>query len=385
MKTAISYEPTLMSSLNTKITLEKWYEAKDAYEKKDYKQSVLLLFDYVNKDIRKKYGNSDETFFKIPHGSVIIEISFTPTHFKVVAPFLNVGPEKHIPLYRKIAEVNFYPLNLAQINLEDQKLNFSYSCELKLCEPYKIYYLLQEICHNADNFDDQFIELFDVQPINEPKILPYSTDIIEKAWSAYSRILNEAKQYMAYFDQNRMNAFNWDILNISFKRIEHLIMPNGKLRTDIEREVKQLQSQDNIYDRIQRGKVFLDELAKKSKEDYLKDIYQAESFISIKARLTPEALQQNWKRPLENATKELQDNQHIGATLTLLVAYYDMFYNNDVPDDIYHKVEKLLSNASGKEWRISSRILYDGMKAILENKPVKTSNKSGGLFKKLFG
>jgi len=385
MRQALSFDKTLMSSLNTKVTVSKWYDAKDRYDENKYKEAILELFDYVNLDIRKKYGNDNETYFKVPHGSVVVEVEFTDTHFKVKAPFLKVGADKRVPLFRKVAEVNFAPLNLAQIKLEGEQLNFHYTCPWHLCEPYKIYYVLQEICHNADNFDDEFISLFDVSPLHEPQITNYDAATLDTAWAKYNDIIKEAEAYMQYFDQNRMEYFNWDILNITFKKIEYLIMPNGKLRTDLEKQIGDLYSKDHMQDRIQRGKSFLARLKAKSKEEYLDDIYEAESFISIKSRLEHDALKQNWKRPYESAAKEIQDKQYTGAVLTLLVGFYDMYYYNNVPDDINDKVVTVLGNASGQDWHVAATTLYNGMTAILENRPVKGSSGKKGFFSKLFG
>jgi len=167
-----------------------------------------------------------------------------------------------------------------------------------------------------------------VSPLHEPQITNYDASTLDTAWAKYNDIIKEAESYMQYFDQNRMEYFNWDILNLTFKKIEYMIMPNGKLRTDLEKQISDLYSKDHMQDRIQRAKAFLNKLKAKSKEEYLEDIYEAESFISIKSRLELDALKQNWKRPFENGAKEIQDKQYTGATLTLLVGFYDMYYYN---------------------------------------------------------
>ncbi len=387
MQKALSFDETLMSSLSTKITVSKWDDTKEAYNQKKYKEVILNLFDYLDLNIRKKYGNAGETYFKVPHGSIVVEIEITDTHFSVKAPFLKIGANQRVPLFRKIAEVNFSPLILSQIKLDKDQLNFFYSTPLHLCEPLKIYYVLKEICHNADNFDDEFISLFDVEALHDPHIEDYSQETLETIWGKFKSYLKEADEYMEYFDQTRVGYFNWDMINITLKRIDYLMAPHGKLRTDIENNVNSLYSHDNMEDRIQRGKRFLDTLKNKSKEEVLADFYISESFIPTKSRSDLEHIVRSWEKPFENATKEMQNKQYMAATLTLLVAFYDIFYYNNVPDDVNSKMVNALKSAAGQDWGASAISLYNGMDAIINNKAVKSQNgtQKKGFFSKLFG
>ena len=89
-----------------------------------------MVIDYAGKDIRKKYGNSDESFFKIPHGSIVVEIEISDKALSIKVPFLQLGENNRVPILRKITEANFSLLNLSQIKLSDNLLNFEYSAPL---------------------------------------------------------------------------------------------------------------------------------------------------------------------------------------------------------------------------------------------------------------
>jgi hypothetical protein len=386
MKHALSFEETLMTSLRTRISIEKWDDAKEAYEENYYKDTILSIIDYVGSDLRKKYGNDTNSYFKIPHGSIVVEIEITDTELHIKVPFLEIGEKNKIPLLRKIAEVNFYPLNLSQIKLKDNHLNFHYSTPLHLCEPYKIYYVLEEICHNADNLDDELINLFDAKLLHEPKINFYNKEILDSAWQKFTSLLSEAEEFMNYFDEKRIEYFNWDIINITLKRIEYLIAPSGKLRTDIEHQVNCLYTKEDMQIRIQRGKKFLNTLKSISKEDFVADMYVAETFIPIKSRSEIESIKRNWGKPFETATKEMQNKQYTAATLTLLVAFYDLFYYNTIEDDINNQVVKVLRNADKKVWEEAATILYKGMDSIMKNKTIAQdlTSTTKGFLSKLF-
>lgn len=387
MTNSLSFDKTLMTSLETKIKVEKWKESLDAYKAEQYKVSFLTLLDYIDTDIRKQYANATETSFKIPHGSIVVEIEITDNLLQIKAPFLKVGNTHKIPVFRRIAEINFSPLNLAQIRFQNDELDFYYEAPLHLCEPYKIYYVLEEICHKADNYDDEFKAAFDVDSLHEPKITPYSSEILETIWSTFNRFIAEAEQYFEYFDRERMSYFNWDVINITLKKIDYCMSPQGKLRTDIEREIINLNSQDSISIKIQKGKQFLQNLKNISKEIFLEDFYIAETFIPIKSRSEIEHLKKNLEHTLKVAGEEINKGDQIGATFTLLLSFYDMLYYNMVPKEVYAKTQATLEQAANQPWKEAASSLFKGMTAIMNEQelPFQTDQpKKKGFFSKLF-
>lgn len=387
MTNALSYDKTLMTSLETKIKVEKWKESLDAYKAGDYKNSFLNLLDYIDTDIRKKYGNTDKTQFTVPHGSIVVEIEITNQLLKIKAPFLKVGNTHKIPVFRRIAEINFSPLNLAQIKYNNDELDFYYETPLHLCEPYKIYYVLEEICHKADNYDDEFKEAFDVTSLHEPKITPYSENELETIWNKFNSFLEEAYAYFDYFDKERLSYFNWDIINITLKKMDYCMSPQGKLRTDIEREIINLRSEDSINIRIQKGKQFLQFLRSMTREQFLENFYIAETFIPIKSRSEIDHLKKNLEHTLKIANDEIIKSDHIGATFTLLLSFYDMLYYNMVPKEVYLKTQSTLEEAANKPWKEAAAILFKGMTAIMNEQdlPFQTEQtKKKGFFSNLF-
>ena len=111
-------------------------------------------------DLASKTGNAGFSSFDIPHGSITLQLNITDDEFKVHAPFLNISGSKRIPLLRKVTELNFSPLNLSSIFLDGDQLAFRYSSPISLCEPYRTYDALREICIYADSYDDEFINKF---------------------------------------------------------------------------------------------------------------------------------------------------------------------------------------------------------------------------------
>ncbi len=391
MKNTLSFENSILDSFQTQITVSKWDEVMEAYEKAAHRKAILTLLDYVDVNIRKNYAQEDETFFEIPHGSITIKLWITDTIFKVVAPFLKITDDtKIVPLYRHVAELNFHPLRLPQITLDNGELDFTFETAIHLCEPFKIYYLLKDICTFADRHDDEFITKFKAAPLREPKIEKYDATILEKGYNKIQEFLEEALNFIQYLEDKRYTNYIWDVVNLTLKRIDFYIAPQGNLKTELEENINALYAKEPFENRIQKGKQYLTELKNKEKQEILDDIYIAEVFVPFKYRSNLADVKENWKNAYATAEKEMKDGHFMGACFSLTVAIYDMFYYANIPDDIAKKTINLLQNTSEKPWNVAARELYDGMTKIMNNQPLplkgsKNQSNKKSFFKKLFG
>lgn len=392
MNIAPSFDKTLLGSTQSKVNVDHWNQIMKWWEEKKYKEIISGIIDYANPSLSQKYGNSEKTSFSIPHGSVIVNVNITETSFEVNAPFLYMPDGPRVPLMRQIAQLNFSPLNLAQIVKKDDQLVFEYACPLELCEPYKVYDVLREICLYADTYDDDYITKFKARRIREPQITPYPKDTLDLAWNKFQSYLKEAQDYISFFDSKRLTGFNWDIISITLRKIEYYACPQGYLRTEIERAINELSSDVPFNDRISRGKDFLNRLQNISRERFDADMYIAETFIPYKWRSVLDNIKQNFQHANETSAKEISSGDHMGATLTLLFAFYNLYYNNNVQDDVAAVLEKAMSDASGKPWNESSGILRQALDKILSGDlsiQIHQDNNSrqsrSGIFNGLFG
>ena len=97
MKHTLTFNPSIIQSTESKINLDAFDKSVDAYDKKDYKQSFLLLLDYINPEIRSKYQKDNS--FNIPHGSVLVNIVITDYDLLITAPFLKFPEKNRVPLF----------------------------------------------------------------------------------------------------------------------------------------------------------------------------------------------------------------------------------------------------------------------------------------------
>lgn len=393
MNKNFTFHNTLLDSISSKCDVAVWDSVMAAWDNKEYLKSLQLLFDYVDPKLAEKYANSERTSWQVPHGSVIVQLEITDELLKVEAPFLKVTDSKRIPLLRQVAQLNFHPLTITKIDLEDDSLYFRFSCPLELCEPYKVYDALREICINADQYDDEFIKKFDAKRIQEPKVEHYSQDKKQKAWDYMQLYLSEAEEAFKYFEERRLSGFEWDVIMITLMKLEYLIAPQGSLRNEIEKQHAAMSANEDIITKVQQGKAFLQKLRNMSRDEFDADLYKIDTLIQYKFRATLPNVKQNLQGALDQAKKEIENKDYIGATLTLEYNFMSMYYFNHVGDEIDAMVRPYLLEASAKPVAEAADILYRTMEGLITgNVPVQRAappqgrtEEKKGFFAKLFG
>lgn len=388
MDKCFTIDPVLRTAARPKTNDKVWDKVLEAHKEKRYRDVILRILDYVDMDIANKYGNADKTQFDIPHGSINVQLHVTKDRFEVTAPFLNIDASKRIPLMRKVAELNFSPMNLSMITLDGDQLFFRYSSPLVLCEPYRTYDALREICVYADTYDDEFIKKFDAKHIREPRITHYSEEEKERGWKTVQNYIEEALEASDHFETKRLFNISWDVLTITLMRIEHFLSPQGVLRIEMEKMISYMTgSLDSLNEKTKRGKQYLNKIKNYDREAFDADLYSSETFIPFKIRATPEHVRSKSENTLAQSKKEVEQGNHLGASMTILFHFYNMFYHNDLPDDIAKTVDDALVQCSGRPWNESSEILYRALGEIMKSgaAPAKKGTKRKGFFSKLFG
>lgn len=360
-----TYFPPLQTKQASTRQDEKWDEAIALFGAKQYDKVLPTLLDYVGSHLQaKKEGNT----YVIPHGSVVVSIIQTDTEISVKCPFLNISNAKKVPLMRRLAEIRMSPLNLTNVTLESDLVYFSFSCPIELCEPYKMYSVLREICFYADSYDDEFIEKFDATHLQEPKIVPFSSDIQQEAFANYQKILNEGIQRFDQYMENRHANNAWYTLNITLKRIEFYAAPQGYLRTLVENAL------DGIYDgntpfqnRLLNGRAGLEKLKNYAQDKFSEDLYEIETFIPHKYSGKKENIRENWEDSYADAQEMVANARFEDAANLLQSCFYGLFYYNLVDESISKPITDAMAQASGLDFNQAAPILLNSMQSIMED------------------
>lgn len=365
-----------------------WDKAMDAYDAKDYRKALIETINYMNPELL--VGKETNGTFSLTkgQGSAEIHVEITDKTFSVKAPFLRVlDTTNKVALFRKIAEVNFNPLTLSQIHLKEDTLWFEHEMPIELCQPYKVYDVLREICVYADDYDDEFVEKYKADFYKEAHVQPMAGEEVEKVWGQITDILNDYKSYSAYFKEKRWNAFEWDITVISILKIVNMPYVHGTLRTKLQEYVHNMfNGQIDFQHRIDKGTNFMQKLCAKSKEDFLKDIYHADAFISLKWRSSVQILQDDAKNLERTVTKYINDGDNFSLCYFLQYNFLYMLYNFNVEELHKNAIYDVLEKVSGLEPQKAAPKLLDTYYSFLDGSTKASNSKSGkGLFAKLFG
>ncbi|MFK7813098.1 MAG: hypothetical protein AB8B59_11425 [Maribacter sp.] len=363
-----------------------WDKAMDAYDAKDYRSALIETINYVNPDLLSGKDTTRDIELVRGQGSAEIQVYITETTFSVKAPFLKATDATNkVALYRKIAEVNFNPLTLTQIHLKEDTLWFEYESPIALCQPYKVYDILREVCVYADDYDDEFVEKYKADFYKETNTQPLAGEEVEQVWQQISTVLTEYKDYSAFFKEKRWNAFQWDIIVISLLKIVNMPYVHGTLRTKLQEYVHNLfNNQIDFQHRIDKGTNFMTQLCEKSKEDFMKDIYHADAFISLKWRSSVQILQDDAKNLEATVTKYVNDGDNFSLCYFLQYNFLYTLYNFNVEEVHKNAIYDVLEKISGLEPQVAAPKLLETYRSFLNGSTTAVSGKKG-LFAKLFG
>lgn len=366
--------------------VSKWDQAIDAYDAKEYRKALIATIDYMNPELLKDKYTSGSFSLVRGQGSAEIQVDVTEKTFSVRAPFLRITDVTNkVALFRKITEVNFNPLTLSQIHLKEDTLWFEYEMPIELCQPYKVYDVLREICVYADDYDDEFVEKYKAEFYKEANVQPLAGNEVEEVWGQIDAILNDYKNYSAFFKEKRWDAFQWDNTVIALLKIVNMPYVHGTLRTKLQEYVHNMfNGQIDFQHRIDKGTNFMQKLCAKSKEDFMKDIYHADAFISLKWRSSTQILQDDVKRLENTVTKYVNDGDNFSLCYFLQYNFLHLLYNFNVEELHKNAIYDVLEKVTGLEPQKAAPKLLDTYYSFL-NGNTKVPSGSKGLFAKLFG
>ena len=367
MKQTLTFNPSTISSTASKINVDAWDESINAFDKKEYRKAFDEFLNYVNPEFRKKYGNSDGTEFNIPHGSIIVNIKIEEEQLKVTAPFMALPEKNVIPLLRQVAKMNFNNMNLAQIVLEDGKLHFEYSCPFELTNPWKIYYMFDEICYTGDKYDDEFETTFGAKRIYEPEVTPYEAGTIETVYSVIQLSCDECLNLVKEFEDDRKYGFAWNIIASTLYKVLYYSHAQGQLMNDLNKAVREHDREDiPLPEIVARSKAFIEKLKAMPKDGLAEDLYYVETFIPPKRRSNLQNIQNNFKKTYENVTNAFNAEDYLYCCLMITYKFYEMYHYNNVQDDVNAVVVDALKRSSAQPLETAAPILFKAMEKIMD-------------------
>ncbi|WP_141673265.1 YbjN domain-containing protein [Allomuricauda sp. CP2A] len=382
------FQRPIKSKDSPRMDVSYWTKAMNAYDAKEHRLALIETINYINSKVLEGQSTEGDIQIVQGQGSAEIHMSITKDTFAIKAPFVKITEKTNkVALFRRAVEINFNPLTLAQIHLKENALWFEYETPISLCQPYKVYDILREISVYSDHYDDEFIDKYKAGFYQEPRITALTADEKEKVWQQISDILEDYKNYSAFFKEKRWDDFQWDIIVISILKIVNMPCIHGTLRTKLEEYVGNLfNGKIDFKHRIDKGVNFMQKLLEKTKEEFMQDMYHAEALISLKWRSSTEILQNHAKNMEKYVNSYVKDNNNLMLCYYLQYSFLKMIYNYNLEDHHQDAIYHVLETVSGKELHEARPILLNTFHYFLDGKTGgfvhKTAKK--GLFSKLF-
>lgn len=368
MKQSLTFISPVIASTESKINVEAFDKSMEAFENREYLKSFYALLDYINGEFRTKYGNIQGNEFNIPHGSIIVQIKLDDEKLSITAPFVSLPEKGRIPLLRQVAGLNFNAMDLSTIYLRDNRLTFEYSCPIQLIEPYKIYYILEEICRTGDKYDDEFETKFGAKRIYEPRITPYSGEDTDRIYTSLQLCCKECLDAIKYFEPSRKYGYIWNIIDTTLMKFMYFAQPQGQLLNDMQKAIKDMDRDDlPLPEIVAQGKAIIEKLQRMPEEELAASLYYVETFIPAKRRSNLQNIQQNFEDSYKKVTNYMESGDYMTACVMMLYKFYEMYYYNNLQEDVNKVVAKALEQSSAQPWEKAAPILYAAMEAIMED------------------
>jgi len=368
--------------------IEFWDEAIDAFDEKEYKKTVIAVINYMNPNLLENV-NTDGDFEIIQmQGSAEIHVKVTDKTFRVKAPFLKLTDETNkVALLRKVAEVNFSPLRLAQIQQHKDELWFAYEMPIELSQPNKIYDILRNVAVYSDSYDDLFIKNYNAAFLKKPAFKELSASEQEEVWKQISDIFTDYTNYTAFFKEKRWDDFIWDIIVISMLKISNMPYVHGKLRSDLIKYIGLLFNGDADYNyRINKGVNFMKKLLATPKEEIMSNVYHTEQFLSLRWRSSQQVITDRLKNHIERVDNYVKDESNFNVSYYIQYVFLKLIYDYNLESIHKEAIYTVLEEVSGLSPNDAApklvKVFYAIQDGSIQNKTTKKEKK--GFFSKLF-
>ncbi|GEM_PF-869920 len=392
MELTPSYIKPLYYSNAPVINPQRWKDAVRAFDNGDYMESLRALLDYINPALLKGKALHQPFELVYPHGSTVVNLSLDKDIFRIKASFLRL-PDKHkVPLMRKAAEQNFYPLTLTQIRYHEEDggvLCFEYQTHLNLTQPNKIHAVIKEACIYADEMDDEYIKRYGATRFRKPIITPLDEADLDKAVRRLKKALADAFRYIRYFEAKRWDSYLFDTIINTLYCIVDQVYVNGVLRTSIEKQIRFLRfDKDTAFqDKLGYGVRFLKKLDATPVEDIQKDLYLITKLINTKYRPSHKMILTRLQGEAHKIAADFEEKNFINAFYQLRFLFQDLLYTYNLDTSLWHKLTDALSQAAGVPWEQGATILRQSFEDFLaeeENQRNTEKSKKKGFFARLF-
>lgn len=367
MKTTHSFVTPVLDSTQSKVNMEAYEQAIDRYNEGSHLEAFHLLLDHLNPEFRTKYGNAGGTEFHIPHGSILVNILVAEGKLQISADFLELPEKGRVAMLRQVADLNINRLMLPRFRKDGDTLKMEYACPLSQSHPHKIYFILRNICHIGDRYDDEFCAKFGARRSYEPQITPYPEEETTRIHEAIRQTCRETLDAVKEYEAERKYGYSWNVIDTAFYKISYFAHPQGQLMNDLDKAIDDMDKELPVAELVVKGKAFLEKLLAMPREELARDLYFVDTLVSTKRRSSLNNVQKNFKDVYLEANEAIEAENYERSAVRILYKFYEMYFYNDVQDDLNAVVANALRKSAGKPMEEASEILFEALEKVMED------------------
>jgi hypothetical protein len=285
--------------------VKKWSEAEHQFREKKYRYCVDLFFEYL-KDERAQNVQIErrirQTTFVIYQGSIVIRGKYDEKNFSATVQFAQMQQPSN-PAMRKLLEQNFF-LYYSRFTLDGEKIGMRFDTGMETANPNKLYYGLKELANKAEQQNDvlinEFVQLKSIDkehlqyiPLEEINVkLDYFRIFIKDTLSEIDKLVPEIHEIAI---SNLLLALGY--------RIDYLILPEGKLRHDLENIISIFYNKED-KSVAERSLLMIDaykNLLLKNNDELIPYLYRTKSTFSVVAPQPFKAVVEHIQFALDNS------------------------------------------------------------------------------------
>ena len=265
--------------------VEKWNEADAFFKEKKYKESIEVFFLYLRDDELENVvfeTNSKGGKFHFYQGSKLVKGFYDEEKFEAEV-VLALMPQPSVPVMRRLLEMNFN-LYYSRYAVHENKLCMLFDSDIETANPSKLYYGLKELSTKADKQDDLLVQDFtSLVPTANEHIEEIPEEEKEVKYRYFQKWIKEVLDLLDSVDIDKFSGgIAYMLLALAY-RIDYLIVPQGKLQSELEKIVETYFRKD---DRLvtEKNQDMIDcfmKLSAKTREDFFPYLFRSSYTFSI--------------------------------------------------------------------------------------------------------
>lgn len=265
--------------------VERWNEAEALFKQKKFYESLIAFFDYLRDDevdnvIHSQDGNKGT--FQFYQGSKIIRGHYDEMKFEAEVHLAKM-PQPGVPVMRRLLEMNFN-LFYSRYALNNDKISMLFDSDIKTANPSKLYYGLKELATKADKQDDLLVHDFTtLLPIDDEHVIAISDEEKAIRLNYFKKWIRETLDTVNGIDADKYSGGIAYLLLALAYRIDYLIMPEGKLLSELEKIVEIYFRKDDrlVTEKNQEMMECYQKMLSKEKEEFYPYLFRSKATFSI--------------------------------------------------------------------------------------------------------